>query len=130
VIAPGIDVRGDRGYVLVSPSQVDGGSYRWSVDSSSTFAEAPEWLLSVSAAGARRQPGHFADIANGVPEGRRNDALASLCGKFLRVGLSPRQTLNFLTYWNSQNSPPLEASVLETAVLNIAARDLRKKAPR
>jgi hypothetical protein len=45
-IAPGIDVRGDGGYVLAPPSvHPSGRRYAWSVDSASTFSEAPEWLL-------------------------------------------------------------------------------------
>ena len=45
-IAPGIDVRGDGGYVLAPPSvHPSGRLYCWSVDSADTFAAAPEWLL-------------------------------------------------------------------------------------
>ena len=45
-IAPGIDVRGDGGYVLAPPSiHPSGRAYAWSVDSSDTFAVAPDWLL-------------------------------------------------------------------------------------
>src|SRR5262249_15449901 len=46
-IAPGIDVRGDGGYVLPPPSiHPSGRAYAWSVDSASAIAQAPEWLLS------------------------------------------------------------------------------------
>jgi len=131
VVAPGLDVRGDGGYVLCAPSHVVeadySGRYVWSVDSAAEFAPLPEWLLTVTAAGARRPPGHFADIANGVPDGCRNDSLASLCGKLLRVGLTPSQAFEYLSFWNSKNNPPLEEVVVENAVRNIAAREIRKR---
>jgi hypothetical protein len=45
-IAPGIDVRGDGGYVLAPPSiHPSGRAYAWSVDCAKAFAAAPEWLL-------------------------------------------------------------------------------------
>src|SRR5262249_15108592 len=43
---PGIDVRGNGGYVLAPPSiHPSGRSYSWSVDSSDTFEDAPDWLI-------------------------------------------------------------------------------------
>ena len=45
-VAPGIDVRGDGGYVLVPPSvHPSGRQYAWSVDSAGEFALAPDWLI-------------------------------------------------------------------------------------
>jgi hypothetical protein len=45
-VAPGIDVRGEGGYVLVPPSiHPSGRPYYWSVDTANAFAEAPEWLV-------------------------------------------------------------------------------------
>src|SRR5215471_1208019 len=47
-IAAGIDTRGDGGYVLVPPSMHPSGKrYAWSVDSAASFADAPDWLLSI-----------------------------------------------------------------------------------
>ena len=45
-IAPGIDVRGDGGYVLAPPSiHPSGRRYEWSVDCATALAEAPVWLI-------------------------------------------------------------------------------------
>ena len=45
-IAPGIDVRGDGGYVLAPPSiHPSGRAYAWSVDSANAIVPAPDWLL-------------------------------------------------------------------------------------
>ena len=43
---PGLDVRGNGGYVCAPPSiHPSGRVYAWSVDSTDEFADAPEWLL-------------------------------------------------------------------------------------
>lgn len=53
VIGPGLDVRGDGGYVML-PSSVweNGRAYTWSVDSTNEIAEAPQWLIDL----ARKKP--------------------------------------------------------------------------
>jgi Bifunctional DNA primase/polymerase, N-terminal len=52
-IAPGIDVRGDGGYVVVPPSiHPSGRAYVWSVDRADDLASAPDWLLHL----ARKKP--------------------------------------------------------------------------
>jgi Bifunctional DNA primase/polymerase, N-terminal len=52
-IAPGIDSRGDGGYVLAPPSIWENGRrYTWSVDSVDEMAIAPGWLLQL----ARKKP--------------------------------------------------------------------------
>src|SRR4029077_4064599 len=79
-VAPGIDVRGDGGYVLAPPSiHPSGKRYEWSVDCASTFAPAPDCLLAkiTSADGngsAPMPPSEWRSlIANGVTEGSRNN---------------------------------------------------------
>ena len=50
-VARGVDVRASGGHVLMPPSvHPTGRRYCWSVDSASTFAAAPEWLLAMVAA--------------------------------------------------------------------------------
>ncbi|QBQ56231.1 bifunctional DNA primase/polymerase [Nitrosococcus wardiae] len=41
---PGLDIRGDGGYVLVAPSIVEGKAYGW-LNEGTPLAEAPDWLL-------------------------------------------------------------------------------------
>jgi hypothetical protein len=44
-VAPGLDVRGDGGYVIAPPSvHASGAVYEW-VDQEAEIAEAPEWLV-------------------------------------------------------------------------------------
>jgi hypothetical protein len=52
-MAPGLDVRGDGGYVVAPPSIHESGrAYAWSVDSVATLPTAPAWLLEL----ARKKP--------------------------------------------------------------------------
>ena len=103
------------------------GTYVWSVDSASTFAAIPEWLLERAApAPAPKPDGYFAEIAGGVHDGRRNASLASLCGKLFRVGLTPSQVLDYLTYWNTLNTPPLPEERIKLAVKNIWKLEARR----
>jgi hypothetical protein len=46
---PGLDFKGDRGYVVAPPSRhSSGGSYQWLVDwRSTTLAPVPDWLLAL-----------------------------------------------------------------------------------
>ncbi|MGQ9367715.1 bifunctional DNA primase/polymerase [Azospirillum sp. ST 5-10] len=46
-LGPGLDTRGDGGYIVVGPSiHPNGGRYRWSGDPAATpIAAAPDWLL-------------------------------------------------------------------------------------
>jgi hypothetical protein len=48
-IGPGIDVRGDGGYVIWPPSHTaSGGEYRWDPDSAPRSVPAPGWLIALA----------------------------------------------------------------------------------
>ena len=52
-MAPGLDARGDGGYIVGAPSIHESGrAYAWSVDSVDTLVIAPAWLLEL----ARKKP--------------------------------------------------------------------------
>ncbi len=135
-IGPGIDVRGDGGYVLVPRSKHPSGrDYSWSVDSAGALATAPEWLLAKLAApvGARSDaaiaPTDWRElVCDGVDEGRRNETLTRLAGYLLRRRVDPIVALEMLSVWNAARCrPPLEAAELQTIVDSIAARELQRR---
>jgi hypothetical protein len=136
-IGPGIDVRGDGGYVLVPPSvHPSGKKYAWSVYCGNSVAEAPEWLLTrangtngTNGNGAAAPPSTWRDlVCDGVDEGSRNDSIARLAGYLLRHHVDPIVTLELLSGWNATRCrPPLDGKELATIVDSIAARELKRR---
>ena len=47
-ITPGIDVRGEGGYIVVAPSRVTNGQYEWVTDGDQDPAPCPAWLLKLA----------------------------------------------------------------------------------
>jgi hypothetical protein len=79
-----VDVRGDGGYIVVPPSlHPSGRRYEWVISPElEPLAEPPEWLINLLKQRSRASKDWKA-IANGVPEGQRNETLASYIGKVL-----------------------------------------------
>ncbi len=107
-IAPGVDIRvGGKSYLVVGPSRLsDSGEYYWETPLDwERIADAPEWLLSSPAADRLEsrpmasEPS--ASVLDGVPEGRRDDAI--------------------FRYACSLRSRKLERNEVETLVLQAAA---------
>jgi hypothetical protein len=132
-VAPGIDVRGDGGYVLVPPSvHPTGRRYEWSVDSSNTVVAAPEWLLAKVTApngnGTTTTASEWRDLIKGVAEGVRDCTVAKLAGYLLRHRIDPFIALGLLQSWNATCcAPPLPESDIERIVDSIATRELQRR---
>ena len=134
-IAPGIDSRGQGGYVLAPPSiHPSGRPYAWSVDSANAFAAAPQWLLaringSVNGKPVAASPTVWsALVLDGVDEGQRNDACTRLCGYLLRRNVNARVTLGLLQIWNvTRLRPPLSEAEIEQIVNSVAAAEVRRR---
>jgi hypothetical protein len=99
-LAPGIDLRGDGGYVVAPPSvHASGASYRWEPSPDvCTLAPLPDWLNEASAEQGRR--GHPIShwrrlLREGVGEGERNTSIASLAGHLLWHGVDPEVATEF-----------------------------------
>lgn len=93
-LRPGIDFRGDGGYVVVPPSvHVSGQSYVWEASSSldrSKLADVPKWLLNIvrgpSQNGSRPTTRSDLPERGAIPNGTRNTTLASMGGAMRAVG--------------------------------------------
>ena len=87
LIAPGIDVRGMGGYILVPPSRNGTTGYEWELSSRDTpLADFP--LALQEKLRPKRQ--HF-ESADAVIEGGRNQYLTSMAGALRRKGLSANE---------------------------------------
>jgi hypothetical protein len=137
-IAPGVDVRGQGGYVLAPPSiHPNSGLYHWSVDGGKIFAEAPNWLLELAAPTPKSKrhavpptpPSEWRElIAGGVSEGARNATITKLAGHLLRRAVDPFLTQELLLAWNAmQCHPPLEEDEIATILRSIAGRELKRR---
>lgn len=127
-IAPGIDLRGDGGYVVAPPSvHATGESYRWvRAPEVCPLASLPQWLASEP----DHQPrtGHPLShwrrlLREGVAEGERNNSIASLAGHLLRHEIDPEVALELLLTWNVVRCrPPLEPEEVVRTLESILRR--------
>lgn len=126
-IGPGLDVRGNGGYVVAPPSiHLSGNRYRWAEGWHPTkvdLAEVPEWLLKKMA------PVQSLRAANPLPniikEGMRNTWMASAAGAMRRKGFGEAAILAALRVENRVRcTPPLDDRELERI-----ARSIERYAP-
>lgn len=125
-LRPGIDLKGDGGYVVAPPSvHPNGRRYAWRSGRAPAGlmpAPLPLWLLDPHA----RRPGHsLADwralVRDGVAEGRRNSSVASLTGHLLWHGVDPDVALELMLAWNRLRCrPPLDDAEVAGVVRSIA----------
>src|SRR5262245_40300846 len=133
-IAPHVDTRGNGGYVLAPPSiHPTGRRYAWSVDSASTIAPAPAWLLAKLVPAAQSGNGalptaEWCELIKGVGEGARDCSAAKLAGHLLRHHIDPFVVLELLQGWNTARcDPPLPKVDIERIVRSIAGRELERR---
>lgn len=109
-IGPGIDVRGNGGYVVAPPSlHASGEAYRWVPELHPRrvpLAELPEWMLARIVSKAERR------VAEALPatirDGQRNVWLTSAAGTMRRRGFSEAAIFAALSVENrTRCNPPL-----------------------
>lgn len=138
-IAPGIDIRGDGGYVVGPGSIVAGKPY---IAHASKIAAAPDWLVALVV--ARRPEPANSDIKldegeeqlaatraiewlkRHAPLARENDggddATYRVAARVMDFGVGRDMALELLLdHWNDRCEPPWEPEALEVKVANAAA---------
>jgi hypothetical protein len=133
-ILPGIDVRGDGGYVVAPPSRhVSGNHYAWAVPPETPLADLPAWLLELivgkSFVGADVLPLPACrattlvvqpatdDLAThpGSSEGKRNATLCTLAGAHLARSEDAKVITALALAWAERCSPPMpQGEVIRT----------------
>jgi hypothetical protein len=135
-LAPGLDLRGDGGFVVAPPSKhASGRRYVWELGASPDdvpLAPAPRWLLERiregPSTGVPRPPDEWAALVRGpIAEGARNDSLARLAGYLLRRRPAPRVVLELVRAVNEARcQPPLPDHEIERTVDSIARREVER----
>lgn len=111
---PGIDLRGQGGYVVAPPSlHVSGVNYQW-VEGKDLedleLAELPDWVL----AKAPEEKKPLLQLVTGVPKGNRNESLTRLAGLWVKT-MTFDEVNNAALAWNKTCEPPdSEQQVLRT----------------
>lgn len=135
-ILPGVDLRGDGGYVVAPPSVHQSGQrYEWMLDPWGTpLAPLPDWLCKGGDAKAqtaqRNGPGNWPLLLRTpVPEGRRNQTLTRIAGYLLRGhGFSAYAALELVYAWNKVYcTPPLGRDEVTGIFNSIATREVSRR---
>lgn len=127
-LGPGLDVRGEGGYVVGPPSiHMSGRRYAFEVSSPETPAPLPSWLSALLMAPTVATKASTVDPAEPIAEGGRNAALTSLAGRLRRAGLSAQAIEAALAVTNSERCrPPLADSEIATIATSIARYEAGK----
>jgi hypothetical protein len=109
-IVPGVEVKGDGGYIIAPPSlHASGRNYEWEASSDPdevVIEAAPAWLLELLEE-KRSAPASAIDAL--ISDGTRNDTLASLAGSMRRRGMDVEAINAALQITNERRCvPPLE----------------------
>ncbi len=131
-----MDIRGDGGYVVVTPSlHKSGNRYEWVMSPEDTgFDDFPKWILEHSAEEQIKKTdwGAFLDGEN--PEGTRNQQAAAIAGKILHH--NPVEMWDVVGWaalrdWNtSKNKPPLLEKELKMTWESIKKAELARRKDR
>lgn len=123
-VAEGIDIKGDRGYVVAPPSvHAAGTSYSW-IEGYAPWERAlppiPGWLLELMRKAPEAAGLGAAPIADRIRQGQRRNVLLSLAGSMRHRNMGEQAIFNALMAENAEKcDPPLETQ--EVAKIAAAA---------
>ena len=128
-LRPGIDLRGDGGYVVAPPSlHPNGRRYAWIPGRGPhevALSPLPLWLLTRDVHQSQligHPPAYWRELLRiGVSEGERNNSIASLTGHLLWHGVDPDVACELMICWNRVRCrPPLGDDEVIRTVNSIA----------
>lgn len=112
-VLPGLDIRGEGGYVVAPPSfHQSGVQYSWTKNlSESSLCDAPDWFFDFLEKNGKTSISNKYETF--IKEGGRNNFLTREAGKFRRLGLEQHQILSELKRINlARCLPPVDNNEL------------------
>ncbi len=134
-VAPGLDWRGQGGYLVLAPSpHACGGRYQWVFGPEDQEpADAPGWLLELIAAKSKRNtPAAPAGDRLAVPAGARHDALVRLLGLVRSLGYGEAMLVavaNAFMTTSTELSDDENRRSVDLANAEATARDIARRYP-
>lgn len=117
-LGPGLDMRGDGGYVIAPPSlHASGKRYAWELShdpEDTALAPFPDWLMALCQESATARNGERLDVAAPIHDGARNDTLFKAGCSLRSRGFAFDVILAALQRMNqTQCAPPLPEDDVE-----------------
>lgn len=131
IVAPGLDFQAEGKLVVAPPSlHPNGNLYAWQdglalgeVDG----APVPDWCRGTSSGADTAAPEWAARAMDTIAEGKRDNTLTQLAGRYLGLRCTPEETYRILTAINRQYCrPPLPDSAVKRIVGSIAKKEAAK----
>lgn len=126
-LAPGIDVRGEGGYVVAPPSNhASGDQYAWEgfIDvhtGEGSLSPCPPWLLALAIDARSKRSDVDPYRAQAFIASTRNNALTSMAGTIRRRGAGYEAILALLETMNREKCrPPLDSSEVQRIARSVA----------
>lgn len=124
-LAPGLDLRGDGGFVIAPPSLHKSNRHYADDPAAPGNGKPLEGLpflamMEKPAAPKNEKGWALKALREGVAQGQRNDTTKKLIGHYLRKRLAIPEIVALLVDWDAKNKPPQGAAVVRQTVASVA----------